>query len=101
MTEHPAADVVPAARPTRREARLACALSVYELATRAGLAPRTILLIERGEATPRMATSRQRSAALGCRPSSIAWLGDPFPARDTSYVARSAEPCAVPARPGQ
>jgi DNA-binding XRE family transcriptional regulator len=79
MTEYPAADSASAAiKPTLREARLEFAFSVHELATRAGVAPRTSLLIERDEATPQMATIRKLSAALGCRPRGIAWPGDPF-----------------------
>jgi ribosome-binding protein aMBF1 (putative translation factor) len=80
VTEHPAADVVPAAKSTVREARLSLALSVDELDARAGVTSRTVLLVERGEVTPHMATMRKLSAALGCRPHGIAWPGDPFTA---------------------
>jgi transcriptional regulator with XRE-family HTH domain len=74
---------VPAAKPTEREAQPRLALSVNELAARAGVAPRTVLLVERGEVTPHMATIRKLNAALGCRPRGIAWPGDPFTECDT------------------
>jgi transcriptional regulator with XRE-family HTH domain len=66
-----------AERPSLTMLRLRAALSMNELAARAGVSPSTIMDIERG-AQPRMATMRKIAAALGVRPQEIAWPGDPF-----------------------
>jgi transcriptional regulator with XRE-family HTH domain len=63
---------------TLKQLRLRQALSVNELAAQAGVVARTILLIERGEVSPHMATIRKLSRALNCAPDAIAWPDDPF-----------------------
>ena len=65
-------------KPLLKDMRLRHGLSVNELAVRAGVAPRTIALLERGEATPHMATIRKLSQALECPFDAIAWPNDPY-----------------------
>ena len=66
-----------AERPSLTTLRLRAALSMNELAKRAGVSASTVLDIERG-AHARMATMRKLAAALGVAPQDIGWPGDPF-----------------------
>ena len=54
-----------------REARLRQALSIRELAQRAGVSPRTIVQTEQGRQTPTLKTARKISTALGMKPEEI------------------------------
>lgn len=65
-------------KPSLKTMRLRHGLSINELAARAGVAPRTIGVIERGEATPHMATIRKLSHAFDCAFDAIAWPNDPY-----------------------
>jgi transcriptional regulator with XRE-family HTH domain len=51
--------------------RLGRALTQVELAERAGVSPSTIVLIERGQATPQPSTRRKLSEALSVDPSEL------------------------------
>lgn len=64
-------------RPTLEQARRRNALSVRELAERAGVHPATISRIEHG-ATPRMPTLRKLARELEMEPTAIDWPGDPL-----------------------
>jgi transcriptional regulator with XRE-family HTH domain len=66
-----------AERPSLTTLRLRAAMSMNELARKAGVSPNTVMDIEKG-ATPRMATMRKIAAALSVSPQDIAWPGDPF-----------------------
>ena len=57
--------------PTLREARLRRFWSIRELASRAGVSPRTIVQIESGAIVPRLATMRKIAGALGMEPGEI------------------------------
>ncbi len=71
-----------AERPSLTTLRLRAAMSMNELARRAGVSPNTVMDIERG-ARPHMATMRKLATALGVAPQDIAWPGDPFSKLDT------------------
>jgi transcriptional regulator with XRE-family HTH domain len=66
-----------AERPSLTTMRLRAAMSMNELARKAGVSPNTVMDIEKG-ATPRMSTMRKLAAALGVTPQDIGWPGDPF-----------------------
>ena len=63
---------------TLEQMRVSKLLSAYELAKRSGIAHKTIMAIERGEAKPRLSTIRKLAEALGIDPRAIAWPGDPL-----------------------
>ncbi len=66
-----------AERPSLTTLRLRAALSMNELARKAGVSPNTVMDIERGS-RPRMSTMRKLAVALGVTPQDIGWPGDPF-----------------------
>jgi transcriptional regulator with XRE-family HTH domain len=57
--------------PTLRETRLALALSQRDLATKAGVAPKTIVDLELGRQEPRLRTIRRLAEALGVAPAQV------------------------------
>lgn len=57
---------------TLKEARAARLLTMRELAEKAGVAPSSIYLIERGQSVPRFAMIRKIAAALDMNPADIA-----------------------------
>jgi transcriptional regulator with XRE-family HTH domain len=77
-----------AERPTLTTLRLRSAMSMNELAVKAGVSASTVLDIERG-ARPRMSTMRKLAAVLGVAPQDIAWPGDPFSKLDPEEGAPS------------
>ncbi len=73
-------------RPTLRQLRLRKPWTITELAEKSGVALATISDIERGKKTPRIATIRRLSEALGVAPDAIDWPGNPLeldPEEDT------------------
>ncbi len=67
-----------AKRPTLRQVRARKLWSIARLAQESGVAPSTILDIEKRSARPRFATIERLAEALGVAPDAIDWPGNPL-----------------------
>jgi DNA-binding XRE family transcriptional regulator len=77
---------------TLREARLQALLSVRQLASRAGISPTTVHLLETGRRVPHLLTAYKLGRALGVEPMEIdefraAFEPDPSQSRDNGEGA--------------